>query len=219
MISLLFSESCIQRSALRRSFIMLVFCIPASAYTVKFSGEGTVASEVNGPAFFTIAQKWVSSFTYISHSWEAGEWLAWDDYSHLTFYYLYLATSKRAEEQRSNGAQPCMASITTSSVWNWSQAWPSSTKCWCLTAVKTPCTSLLVLAFWVLKYAQWKKIYPCGFEMFVYLLLRKVFQGRSPLSCVCVSRGKRSRGGGSRTGEKWLKSTFKVLIHLLGEGT
>lgn len=32
---------------------MLVFCILASTHTVKFSGEGTVASEVNGPAFCT----------------------------------------------------------------------------------------------------------------------------------------------------------------------
>lgn len=149
-----FSESCIQISALRRSFIMLVFCIlGASTHTVKFSGEETVSLEVNGPAFCTIVQKWVSSFTYISQSGDAGEWLAWDDYSHSTFYY---------------------ASIITSSLWNWSRAWPSSTKCWCLTGVKTPSTSLLVLGFWVVKYTQWK-IYPFSSKMFYLLLLRKLF--------------------------------------------
>lgn len=165
MISSLFSESHIQVSALRRSFIMLVFCILASTHTVKFSGEETVASEINGSAFCTIVQKWVSSFTYISHSGDADEWLVWDDYSHSTSHYLYHATSKRAEEQWSSGAQPCMASIITSSLWNWSCAWPSSTKCWCLAGVKTPSSSLLVLAFWVLKYAQWKT-YPFSSKMF-----------------------------------------------------
>lgn len=69
---------------------MLVFCIlGASTHTVKFSGEETVSLEVNGPAFCTIVQKWVSSFTYISQSGDAGEWLAWDDYSHSTFLCFY----------------------------------------------------------------------------------------------------------------------------------
>lgn len=175
MISSLFSESCIQISALRRSFIMLVFCILASTHTVKFSGEERVASEVNGPAFYTIAQKWVSSFTYISHSGDAGEWLAWDDYWHSTFYYLYLATSSRAEDQRSSGAQPCMPSIITGGLWNWRHAWPSSTKCRCLTGVKTPSTSLLVLLFecWNMHSGRFILLI---LKCFVYLLLlRKLF--------------------------------------------
>lgn len=85
---------------------MLVFCILASTCTVIFSGEETVASEANGPAFCTIVQKWVSSFTYISHSGYADKWLAWDDYSHSTFITCILLPAKEQSSREAMEHSP-----------------------------------------------------------------------------------------------------------------
>lgn len=101
MISSLFSESCIQISALRRSFIILAFCILASTHTVKFTGEETAASEVNGAAFCTIVQKWVCSFTHVSHSGDVGEWLAWVT-THIQPFIIFILPG--VKEQRSREA-------------------------------------------------------------------------------------------------------------------
>lgn len=166
MISSLFSESCIQISGVRRSFIMLVFCILASTCTVIFSGEETVASEANGPAFCTIVQNG-SPLSLIYPTVDTG-WLLT-----FNFHYLYLATSKRAEQQRSNGAQPCMASIITSSLWNWSCVWRSSTKCSLVWKPSPPHSLFWLFECWNMHSGRFILLVP---KCFVYpLLLRKLF--------------------------------------------